>query len=243
LRPVLRGASPQVDDFNPYDGAKPYLISRLGSYCSYCERRIATILAVEHIQPKGLPKYAALECVWTNFLLACVNCNSAKGSQDVILADTLLPDRDNTFRAFTYKPDGQVEPSATLTVPQSAQAHTLLNLTKINKPVREFYDENGQLIAMDRTSQRMEAWGTAETSLQDWIADPTPGLSRAIVNLAKATGFFSVWLTVFDGQPAIQQAIINEFPGTATCGCFAPPNATHVTPHPNADLLASGSKV
>ena len=53
MRPVRRGAAPQPDDFDPYNDARPYLVSRLGLYCSYCERRTATNLAVEHIQPKN----------------------------------------------------------------------------------------------------------------------------------------------------------------------------------------------
>lgn len=72
-------------DFADYDDAKPFLLARLGPFCSYCERRIPTNLAVEHIQPKGVPKYAPLEKTWDNFLLACVNCNSTKGDDDVLL--------------------------------------------------------------------------------------------------------------------------------------------------------------
>lgn len=62
MRPVRRGSSPIANDFNRYEDAKTDLISRiskghlkerhLGSYCSYCERRIETNLAVEHIEPK-----------------------------------------------------------------------------------------------------------------------------------------------------------------------------------------------
>jgi len=69
MRPVRRGGSPQPDDFDPYTDAKPDLISRLGGYCSYCERRIAANLAVEHIQPKKLPAYQDLEGRWENFCL------------------------------------------------------------------------------------------------------------------------------------------------------------------------------
>ena len=35
-----------------YAQAKPDLINRMGHYCSFCERRISTNFAVEHIQPK-----------------------------------------------------------------------------------------------------------------------------------------------------------------------------------------------
>lgn len=73
MRPIERGPSPRATDFDDYRDAFPELASRLGSYCSFCERRIPTNLAVEHIQPKALPAYAALVGRWDNFLLACVN--------------------------------------------------------------------------------------------------------------------------------------------------------------------------
>ena len=126
LRPVKRGISPLGDiSYTNYSDAKPDLIARisrgnskgkhLGSYCNYCERRIETNLAIEHIQPKkgsfGKPE---LEGEWSNFLVACVNCNSTKGSKEVLLNTLLLPDRDNTFYAFKYKADGHIEPSNSL---------------------------------------------------------------------------------------------------------------------------------
>src|SRR4051794_30755826 len=99
MRPVNRGpAGPQP--YANYQAAKPELVNRLGTYCSYCERRIPTNLAVEHIQPKGLPQYAHLINEWTNFLLGCVNCNSAKATTPVEIDDYYFPDRDNTFSAF-----------------------------------------------------------------------------------------------------------------------------------------------
>ena len=100
MRPIRRGGSPRHSDFNNYKDAKAYLVSRLGSYCSYCERRIATMLAVEHIQPKDLPAYGHLTGRWENFLLGCVNCNSTKKDKDVQLDTILLPDRDNTFAVY-----------------------------------------------------------------------------------------------------------------------------------------------
>src|SRR5271157_2553705 len=105
MRPVLRGNSPQAADYDNYRDAFGELTGRIGMFCSYCERRIPTQLAVEHIQPKGLPAYAHLQGRWENFLLGCVNCNSTKGDKDVVLADVLLPDRDNTAAAYEYTMD------------------------------------------------------------------------------------------------------------------------------------------
>lgn len=102
-------------------------------------------LAVEHIQPKGLAKYALLKCSWDNFLLGCINCNSTKGDQDVLLDQYLLPDRDNTFAAYTYTLDGKVEPSPHLTVAQRQMALGTLALTGLDKSANTAIGENGQL--------------------------------------------------------------------------------------------------
>lgn len=70
MRTIRRGNSPIQGNFAKYEDAKNDLVSRLGIYCSYCERKINTLLAVEHIEPKdgafGKPQ---LQCVWTNFYL------------------------------------------------------------------------------------------------------------------------------------------------------------------------------
>lgn len=58
MRPIVRGPCPKNDNdediqFAKYQEALPYLIDRLGRFCSYCERHIPTSLAVEHIRPKS----------------------------------------------------------------------------------------------------------------------------------------------------------------------------------------------
>ena len=57
--------------YNPYQDAKPALVANLGRFCSYCEEayHYDRDIHVEHVQPKGLPRYAHLEFDWTNFLL------------------------------------------------------------------------------------------------------------------------------------------------------------------------------
>lgn len=94
MRPVDKGAAPAV--YTRYQDAGPDLQVRIGDYCNYCERQIETNLAVEHVRPKS--HVAALRTDWTNFLLACVNCNSSKGDTPVNLPDYFWPDADNTLR-------------------------------------------------------------------------------------------------------------------------------------------------
>lgn len=51
------------------------------------------------------------ELEWSNFALGCVNCNSTKSYRDVDRSQFVLPDQDNSFRAFQYTKCGSVLPS------------------------------------------------------------------------------------------------------------------------------------
>lgn len=237
MRPVSRGASPQTTDFKDYREAYDPLLARLGPYCSYCERRIPTNLAVEHIQPKDEDRYPELEGRWDNYLLACVNCNSTKGSKDVRPELVYLPDRDNTFAAFEYKPDGAIVPS----LPGDAIAIATLELTGLDKAIREVFDENGRLVATDRIGQRMEAWLKAMRAKNRLQLNSNLELEDSIVDWALSEGFFSVWMKVFADVPHMRQRFINAFPNTAA-DCFDPINTAPVSPRPQ-NALAGGGKI
>ena len=244
MRPVRRGDSPLQQDFKNYQDAFPDLVARLGLYCSYCERAIPTGMAVEHLQPKGLPKYVHLKGRWTNFLIACVNCNSTKLKKDVDFALLLFPDRDNTFHAFEYRPDGVVIPAPHLDTGLSQVAEATLALTGLDKPFSRVRDANGQLLALDRVSQRMEVWGKAQVSRAFLEEQPdNRALSSTAIELARSSGYFSVWMTVFEGFPEFQKLLIDAFPGTRESGCFDLQTSKSVTPCPNLDGLAHGGKI
>ena len=208
LRPIRRGNSPIGNEIYPtYQKAKVDLIDKISSgwcnkgkhissYCSYCERKIETNLAVEHIKPKGGEfGHPELKFTWSNFLLACVNCNSTKGAKEVIFHNLFLPDRDNTFYAFEYTADGMIKPRDTLSAINKTRANTTLKLLGLDKDTRETYSATGNLIAQDRGSQRIEVWGIAENALTEYLNNPT--LKELIIQLMLFSGFFSVWMTVF----------------------------------------------
>lgn len=242
MRPVVRGDSPQAVDFVNYRDAFGELAARIGMFCSYCERRIATQLAVEHIQPKNGPHGRPdLERRWENFLLGCVNCNSTKGAKDVVLANLLLPDRDNTAAAYEYTMDGKVKLAAALTATQSTLATNTLTLVGLDKRLNQVLDSNGQLVAVDRVAQRMEVWLIAQDSKDDLQTNPTDTFRRQIARTATGHGFFSIWMTVFQNDPTVRKLLIKEFAGTAT-DCFDPTTTQIITPRP-ANGLPDGSKL
>ncbi|MEY4731976.1 MAG: hypothetical protein RLZZ464_42 [Pseudomonadota bacterium] len=244
MRPIQRGDSPQATDFANYEDAKPFLVSRLGRYCSYCERRVQTNLAVEHIQPKGLKAYEPLAGRWDNFLLGCVNCNSTKKNKDVVLSEALLPDRDNTAMAYDYLADGQINVAMSVPAICRPKADSLLQLVGLDKPISEVLDENGKQVALDRVSQRMDLWGIALDTKQD--VDDNPGneaVRRGAVRTAVAEGFFSIWMIVFASDTDMRLRLINAFPGTRGSGCFDPTSGLPIQPAPNPDNLANGGKL
>jgi uncharacterized protein (TIGR02646 family) len=232
MRPIERGNSPHTGGYTNYRDAFASLVSRLGHYCSYCERKIATNLAVEHIQPKGLPQYQALVGRWDNFLLGCINCNSTKGDKDVALGSVLLPDRDNTVAAYDYTPDGKVAPARGLSGVLRTMAADTLALCGLDKGPSQVKDENGKLVAIDRYAQRIQAWGIALMSRDDLSHSPTEGMRRQIVR--------TIWMQVFDDDPKMRQMLIEGFSGTAR-DCFDA-NMRPVTPRP-PNGLPHGSKV
>ena len=204
-----------------------------------------TNLAVEHIQPKDGPYgHPHLIGRWANFLLACVNCNSAKQAKNVVLADVFLPDRDNTFVAFSYLPDGTVQPVATLAAVLIGKARDTLALTGLDKKISVTLDEHGRQVALDRVSQRMEAWAVAEEARSDVDANPgNVAVKCSVIRAAKAYGFFSIWMTVFSNDADMCNRLIDAFAGTRESGCFDPVTARPVSPAPNPDGLADGAKV
>jgi hypothetical protein len=206
---------------------------------------MVTQLAVEHIQPKDGPHgQPHLIGRWGNFLLACVNCNSAKQAKNVVLANVFLPDRDNTFAAFSYWPDGTVQPATTLAAALKAMARDTLALTDLDKKISVALDERGRQVALDRVSQRMETWAVAEDARSDVNANPdNVAIKCGVIRTAKAYGFFSIWMTVFSDDSDMRNRLIDAFEGTRESGCFDPLTTLPISPAPNPDGLVDGAKV
>lgn len=64
MRPVRRRRSPEAGDFDDYRDAFKHLVSRLGSYCSYCERRVVTQLAVVRRLTAELAAQTGFFSIW-----------------------------------------------------------------------------------------------------------------------------------------------------------------------------------
>lgn len=191
---------------------------RLGIYCSYCERRLPVSLAVEHISPKSLDPDR--EPDWSNFLLGCTNCNSVKLNQPTNDDDFLWPDRDNTFRAFTYSAGGFVEISRQVPDRLRPKARALMDIVGLDRHSKKGWPRPAR--RDKRWEQRESTWRLAEEyrgKIESFSAEGRRLAVALIRDLALGYGFFSVWLTVFRGNPDICHAIWTGFIGTAE-DCF-----------------------
>lgn len=243
MRPVRRGPKRAQLQVRHWTDALDDLYERIGGYCSYCERPLGHAAEVEHVQPKGLPQYAHLKLEWTNFLVSCKNCNTRKSNADVVLAAVALPDRDNTFRALVYMPNGHVRVSDALSASQRSAIDRTMALVRLNEEAAGSRELDAAVVARTRLQQRREAFARAETSAQMLRETEFHEATRNIVvKLALATGFFSVWMTVFQTDADMKIRFIHAFPGTHESGCFDATGGV-VVPAPNPDELASGGKL
>lgn len=216
MRPVNKGNSPYVT-ISDYSEALPYLEERIGIYCSYCEFRIDHVPEVEHISSKS---EGGDRTAWSNLLLGCKYCNTRKSHTVTPLNkdDYLWPDTDNTAIAYSYiggfpkvnaRVLRQLDPSGQ-SLKKAINLYELVNLG--NKPGPKDKDR--------RFKNRIEAYGRAERSLQMWQTmtdkeDPAvSGFLEQTIELAKCTGFFSIWAEVFKCDPYVLNALICAFPGT-----------------------------
>lgn len=233
MRPINRGPSPKV--FTDYQDAKPFLADLLGTYCSFCERRIPTNLAVEHILPKDPALgHAHLRNEWSNFLLACVNCNSSKGTTVITFPDYILPDRDNSFLSFEYLDSGEVNPLGDAQTKPMAQ--NTLDLVSLNRCDHPAWNEKLLFSALERVGQRVQAWVSAKEVRKYY--DDGKANAEVIAMLAAASGFFSIWMKAFENRAVVRSAIIEAFGGTAA-DCFDV-ETNPVTPRPGNGLTNCG---
>lgn len=214
MRPVTRIAAPKI--YKKYQDALDDLEACFGRYCSYCERRFPALLAVEHVSPKS--KDAARETDWTNFLLGCVNCNSSKGNTPTNDQDFLWPDKDNTLMAIDYIDGGLVIPSPTVASNILPKVVALIELVGLDR-------HPGQPVAKQPTDrdkrylEREEKWSLAHRMRDLLASNNNVAFREAIVELAIQSGFFSIWITVFQDDAEMIRRLVESHVGTAK-DCF-----------------------
>ena len=213
MRPVLRGPWPTKEDgsrksYAVYGNAKPDLFDRLDAYCSYCERPLKTAEAeVEHMLPKD--RYPDDESNWENYLLACKACNTKKGKKDTRpLENFVWPDRDRTSAYFAYHADGSVSPAAGLGAQLAARTQATLGLLDAG------FSTKIESFADDRFEQRLATLGIVSIAQQLLQEQDSPAVRLLVIELARATGFWSIWITTLGHDAELRQRLIQAWRGT-----------------------------
>lgn len=200
--------------YEPHQEAGEPLVDNIGQYCSYCEV-FSSDLQVEHVIPYqqindpwqntgSLTKFD-----WGNFLLGCARCNgrSCKTDTYVYLPRILLPHRNDTYHALEYKESGEVFVNLTLSAIDQRKATALIDLVQLN---RAPYEKPRDY----RTRYRRNVWTYAVKQKVKYENNPIPAMRDSLVEFALQRGFFSVWYTVFQDHPEVQEALRAAFPGT-----------------------------
>lgn len=221
MRPVAKGTWPTINNgrrriFNDWRRAKPFLRSSTGDYCHLCEMRVTNALAIEHIKPKE--HFPKLSNHWDNFLLICNYCNSHKLEtipSSPYRKKYFWPHLNNTLQSIDYSITGIAIPNTTyLTNPdQLRRANATIQLYGLDKTITATGDSDTRLI------ERLKAFKMAIDRKIEYAQGQAT--EPAILDMAKTTGFFSIWLKVFNNVPAIRTAIIQcpEF-HQANTNCF-----------------------
>lgn len=214
MRPITRGDVPTRNgatvEFTHYSKALPHLVDRIGLYCSYCGKKIDNSPEVEHMCPKSVDPSLTLD--WNNFLLACRNCNSIKGTHpdnvNDFETDYYWPDMDDTFNIFVYENTGKIRVKDSVSPEIKDKANKTLKLTGLNRP---FQSRNDNILR-----KRKRAWSIAEDSLNDLNKCNTVEMKNQIIRTALSRGHWSIWMTVFKDENDILKRLIYSFPGTNT---------------------------
>ncbi len=222
MRPIKKGEHPVDEDgnkieFKEYKQSRRFLIDRLGRYCSYCENSINANLAVEHILPKE--HYPHLELSWSNFLLACTNCNSTKGQKVFNKNDYIFPDTDHSFFYFKYDYSGIVQPSENLNSTQKKHSKNTISLVGLDKLPHKKYSTDWKVASDSRFEKRLESYNNAIKYKNIYTTakeDSKHLFIPFIIDIIKGSGFWSIWMHIFSDVKEVRDAILYAFPGTNT---------------------------
>lgn len=197
-----------LTDYVPYTRAKRPLVDNIGDYCSYCERPLpGSELDVEHVMPKDLPPHEATK--WTNFLLACSNCNRAKWNNPVDLNHHHFPHLVNTYAIFDGRFGSNLGLRNGLQIADQKRAENTIQLLRLN---RNSTTDPAATDGDDRYVYRNAASSLVTKYLTKWLNGECH--TEVIVDLARGYGYWSIWMDAFVAYPEVQDALIAAFPGT-----------------------------
>ena len=194
----------EAGEYNPWGRAKSELINEIGSYCSYCEKKVnRSSLHIEHVLDKM--NYDNLKYKWDNFLLACCNCNSIKAGKNVALTNPFLPHQNNLVHFIEVDRGGCIKIKNGVVGSNLNRTIEFIDLVGLDRePGHPKYKHSD-----DRWENRMETKDLAERQFCKYTSTPKKTDLETIITLAKEKGFFSVWYYQFSGYSEVLDALIN----------------------------------
>ena len=223
MRPINQGGKPDkhVTQYRDYfDDIK----TRIGRYCSYCERRMPDgELHIEHVRPKSMSEEYKL--CWHNLLLACFTCNSKKDKCDTNLRNVndlnideyAFPHIYDTYHLIDYPAPTYMPVCSPIARPEyKLKVEKLFGLLQMEnnagRTEEELMEENGI------PSLRISA-GISASELRKDLGD-TPSdeaivcAQKKIAREIERFGFWSVWMKEFEGIQTIRDFLLDIIPGT-----------------------------
>jgi uncharacterized protein (TIGR02646 family) len=117
-------------------GVKTALLEIFNNCCAYCECRVNQYDAIEHFRPKNEHAYFWLGVSWSNFLIACRECNGAKSDLFEIEGVKAILPVYNNWEHFVAQTDIR---SVTFAQEQAKMLHPVLDEAQAHL----FFEENG----------------------------------------------------------------------------------------------------
>ncbi|MDI9877031.1 HNH endonuclease [Flectobacillus rivi] len=210
MRPINKGTWPTKNNstkkkvFNDWTKAISILKQRTGLYCHLCEMKMNSGFAIEHIKPQE--SYPQLKSHWSNFLLICPYCNSHKLATipKKYKENYFWPHLNNTLLVFDYEQIfPHIKPSDSLTRIQKKRANNLIELYGLRK------EATSDGSADTRWIEKLKAYKMAIDRRLEYQSGMNQSVN-AIVDLAVQSGFFSIWLKVFEDIPLIRTDLIQR---------------------------------
>jgi len=236
MRPIIKTlkltAAGVPVEYIPHDEAKPDLCDEIGTFCSFCEKyNSRSALHVEHVFAKkaknvaGQLIYDHLKFRWDNFLLACVNCNGVKGSKDIAVLNPYMPHENNLLCFIETITGGLIQIKAGVAGNDLIRTQAFIDLVGLDRvPGHPKYSDKD-----DRWDNRLEVFDIATRQEAKYVRpNPTTDI-ETIVDLARRTGYFSIWFNIFNSHNAVKNALLNGFVNQ---------NAVLITPFPGTHVTS-----
>ncbi len=149
--------------------------------------------------------------------MACTNCNSTKGDEDISLEEYVFPHLCNSFSFFSYPENGLVEPNKSLSEENQILAQNTIDLLGLGRSKPKMGTNSWKEARDSRHIKRLEVRMMAIKYLRVYresSQDCRGEVVKLICDLVRGYGFWSTWMTIFEEEPLLRKEVCCSLPGT-----------------------------